>query len=92
MDGGQRRSLEEEHLNRFLKAPDQPSDCRSFGYMLSTYWANDQHVQKAIGVRQSWIKEWRRCNYGLSYMKDVASSITYHRDLTMKGYRALVYR
>lgn len=36
--------------------------------------------------------EWVRCHDGdLPYSKDIKSSIKYHRNLTSKGYRALVY-
>ncbi|KAI5314872.1 hypothetical protein L3X38_044048 [Prunus dulcis] len=38
-------------------------------------------------------KDWERCNQSLSssYTDDVSSSIDYHRNLTKKNLRALVY-
>ncbi|XP_044368290.1 serine carboxypeptidase-like 18 isoform X4 [Triticum aestivum] len=35
--------------------------------------------------------EWIQCNIGLPYTYETPSSIPYHLNLTMKGYRALVY-
>ncbi|RVW64882.1 Serine carboxypeptidase-like 18 [Vitis vinifera] len=37
-------------------------------------------------------KEWARCNESLSYTSNVFSSVDYHRNLTEKAYRALIYR
>ncbi|OEL38930.1 Serine carboxypeptidase-like 18 [Dichanthelium oligosanthes] len=37
--------------------------------------------------------EWVRCHDGdLPYSRDIKSSIKYHRNVTLKGYRVLVYR
>ncbi|KAF5177157.1 Serine carboxypeptidase-like, partial [Thalictrum thalictroides] len=68
-------------------------ECRSYGYMLSYYWANDDRVQKALNVRKGTIPEWIRCKYdGLNYLSDVKSSTAYHGYLSGKRrYRSLVY-
>ncbi|XP_024318828.1 serine carboxypeptidase-like 19 [Brachypodium distachyon] len=42
---------------------------------------------------QGSVEEWVRCHDGdLPYSKDIKSTIKYHRNITSKGYRALVYR
>jgi hypothetical protein len=42
---------------------------------------------------QGTVDEWVRCHDGdLPYTEDLKSAIKYHRNLTSRGYRALVYR
>ncbi|BFG42097.1 hypothetical protein CerSpe_283710 [Prunus speciosa] len=67
--------------------------CRNYNYPLSFIWANDKTVQNALHVREGTIKGWEKCNQSLSssYTGDVSSSIDYHRNLTKKNLRALVY-
>nr|BAO04183.1 putative acyl-glucose-dependent anthocyanin acyltransferase [Delphinium grandiflorum] len=66
--------------------------CRSYGYMLSYYWANDKEVQKALHIRKDTVPEWIRCNQeGLNYLYDNISSIGYHLYLSRKGCRSLIY-
>ncbi|XP_068655183.1 serine carboxypeptidase-like 18 isoform X2 [Aristolochia californica] len=71
--------------------PDPDIICRSYGYMLSHHWANNETVQQALNIRKGSIREWQRCNEFISYTRDVSSSIKYHRKLSSKGYRTLVY-
>ncbi|RVW64880.1 Serine carboxypeptidase-like 17 [Vitis vinifera] len=40
---------------------------------------------------QGTVKDWVRCNESLSYTSNVFSSVDYHRNLTKKAYRALIY-
>lgn len=69
-----------------------PFRCRIDGYWLSYYWANDKNVQDALHVRKGTIGEWVRCQQGnLNYTRTVTSSIPYHANLSMKGYRSLIY-
>ncbi|KAL6270654.1 hypothetical protein ACE6H2_027565 [Prunus campanulata] len=65
----------------------------NYNYLLSFIWANDKTVQNALHVREGTIKGWEKCNQSLSssYTGDVSSSIDYHRNLTKKNLRALVY-
>lgn len=65
--------------------------CRTYGYLLSKYWVNDKNVQKALGIREGTIGEWTRCSYGISYTREISSTIKYHLYLGKKGYRSLVY-
>ncbi|XP_021822254.1 serine carboxypeptidase-like 11 [Prunus avium] len=65
----------------------------SYNYLFAFIWANDKIVQDALNIREGTIKDWERCNQSLSssYTDDVSSSVDYHRNLTKKNLRALVY-
>ncbi|BFG42104.1 hypothetical protein CerSpe_283800 [Prunus speciosa] len=67
--------------------------CRSYNYIFCFIWANDKTVQNALNVREGTIKGWERCNQSIdsNYAYDVRTSIDYHRNLTKKNLRALVY-
>ncbi|XP_062189202.1 serine carboxypeptidase-like 19 isoform X2 [Phragmites australis] len=70
-----------------------PFGCLTYGYYLSYFWANDRRTRDALGIKKGSMEEWVRCHDGdLPYTKDLRSSIKYHRNLTSRGYRALVYR
>ncbi|XWS14809.1 hypothetical protein CRYUN_Cryun35bG0040300 [Craigia yunnanensis] len=89
-----RRRYLDEHHNELLD-PEPPTlptiGCRTYSYLLSSYWANDANVQKANNVRKGSIGQWRRCDYGLPYTSDLPSSFLYHVNLSTRGYRNLVY-
>ncbi|CAK7322541.1 unnamed protein product [Dovyalis caffra] len=59
--------------------------------LLATYWANDDNVWKALHVRKGSIGEWQRCDYKFPYTYEIQSSVKYHADLGIKGYRRLIY-
>jgi serine carboxypeptidase-like clade 1 len=40
---------------------------------------------------QGTVPLWLRCIKGITYLKDIQSSVKYHLDVTTKGYRSLVY-
>ncbi|CAK7330203.1 unnamed protein product [Dovyalis caffra] len=65
--------------------------CRHYNYVYIYIWANDKTVRDALHIRKGTKKDWKRCNKTLSYLKNVASAVDYHRNLTKKPYRALVY-
>ncbi|KAK9983230.1 hypothetical protein SO802_032755 [Lithocarpus litseifolius] len=87
-----RRSLY-ENLKAFLNSDssDPQLGCRSYGYLLSRYWANDDDVRKALHIRQGSIGEWQRCKSELYSTQVAASSFVYHVNLSTKGYRSLIY-
>nr|XP_017256825.1 PREDICTED: serine carboxypeptidase-like 3 isoform X5 [Daucus carota subsp. sativus] len=70
-------------------------------YQYAIAWTTDERVQKALHIReQGTIDEWVMCNtdhYDINrkdtdtYSYDIASSIAYHRNLTKKNCRALIY-
>ncbi|KAG9440608.1 hypothetical protein H6P81_020773 [Aristolochia fimbriata] len=74
-----------------IEQPIPDFTCRSYDYMLAHRWANNDTVQQALGIHKGTIREWQRCNYFIPYKNDVASALDYHRNLSTKGYRALVY-
>ncbi|KAK9270391.1 hypothetical protein L1049_025970 [Liquidambar formosana] len=70
----------------------EPTGCRSYGYLLSHYWVNDDSVQEALHIKKGSIGEWQRCTFGLQYTAfEIKSSFEYHVNLSTKGYRALIY-
>ncbi|KAF6169876.1 hypothetical protein GIB67_034268 [Kingdonia uniflora] len=87
-----RRYLE-EYLKNSLSDPDPEIPefgCRTYGYLLSHYWANDENVRKALRIKKGTVKTWTRC-YRLPYTKDVHSALNYHLNISLKGYRSLIY-
>ncbi|OEL35703.1 Serine carboxypeptidase-like 19 [Dichanthelium oligosanthes] len=60
---------------------------------LSYFWANNDATRDALGIKKGSLDEWVRCHTpGLpSTNQDIRSSIKYHRNVTLKGYRSLVY-
>ncbi|RLM69015.1 serine carboxypeptidase-like 11 [Panicum miliaceum] len=75
------------------RPPPRPSmDCQNYVTYLSYFWANSMATRDALGIEKGSKDEWVRCHdHDLPYSKDIKSSIKYHRNLTLKGYRALVY-
>ncbi|KAF3341796.1 Serine carboxypeptidase-like 1 [Carex littledalei] len=68
-----------------------PLECRESGYLLATFWANNETVRYMLGIRKGTVAGWHRCNYSLPYAKDIPSSLPYHLKVTNKGYPALIY-
>ncbi|KAK4274622.1 hypothetical protein QN277_017816 [Acacia crassicarpa] len=79
-------------LESHLSVPSSLS-CRTYGYLLSAQWANNPDVRKALGVREGSIGmgKWKRCNYGMDYKNEISTSLEYHKNLSRKGYRSLIY-
>lgn len=78
----------------------QQQRCRSDNYIYNVLWANDENVQRALGIRQGTVKEYEECNtdhYLIgkndtnTYSYNVVSSVPYHRNLTNKTCRALIF-
>uniref|UniRef100_A0ACD5UE21 Uncharacterized protein n=1 Tax=Avena sativa TaxID=4498 RepID=A0ACD5UE21_AVESA len=95
--GSRRKILSEEagiKMGKRLKNPPvrPPLHCVHYVHYLSYFWANDKHTRDALGIKKGTVDEWVRCRNGdMPYGRDIDSSIKYHRNLTAKGYRALVY-
>ncbi|RLM58486.1 hypothetical protein C2845_PM18G05790 [Panicum miliaceum] len=71
-------------LNRFTK---------TYKNYVSYFWANNNIIRDALGIKKGRMDEWLRCHdWDLPYSQDIKSNIKYHRNVTLKGYRALVYR
>ncbi|KAL5203670.1 hypothetical protein ABZP36_008541 [Zizania latifolia] len=91
-DNIDRRILKEER-EVIHHPPPQPSiKCNEYSNYLSYFWANNNATREALGIRKGTVNEWARCHdHDLPYTRDINSSIKYHRNVTLKGYRALVY-
>ncbi|KAL5204463.1 hypothetical protein ABZP36_009334 [Zizania latifolia] len=94
-DNIDRRILKEEReVNQVIHhPPPQPSiKCKDYSNYLSYFWANNNATRESLGIRKGTVNEWVRCHdHDLPYTRDINSSIKYHRNVTLKGYRALVY-
>ncbi|KAK1289116.1 Serine carboxypeptidase-like 7 [Acorus calamus] len=87
-----RRSLVMDSHMIFSPPPSNLTlGCRSYGFMLSYYWANNETVREALHIKKGTIKEWIRCNKQPNYVSDIPSSLPFHFDITTRGYRALIY-
>jgi len=87
------KSSEDECLTVQLQHGYQDRSCPTVDkYQLSNIWANNPYVRKAIHAQSEEITgEWKRCTHRFKYHYDFQSVVEYHRNLTRKGYRALIY-
>ncbi|KAF3340818.1 Serine carboxypeptidase-like 2 [Carex littledalei] len=67
-----------------------PLECRLSLHVIADFWANNGTVRDALGIRKGTIVNWHRCRT-LSYKYDVQTAVPYHRNVTSKGYSALIY-
>ncbi|PWA62138.1 sinapoylglucose 1 [Artemisia annua] len=75
--------------------------CRDDNYLYSSVWANSKDVREALHIREEFGEtEWVRCNdsmhfyfdkEAISYTHNVNSVVSYHRNLSEKNCRALIY-
>ncbi|KAL6854402.1 hypothetical protein ACP4OV_019305 [Aristida adscensionis] len=89
-----RKILKEGIIEALKRAPPRPPmDCVTYKNYLSYFWANNNVTRDVLGIKKGSREEWVRCHDGdsLPYSEDIKSSIKYHRNVTLKGYRALVY-
>uniref|UniRef100_A0A0D3HL78 Uncharacterized protein n=2 Tax=Oryza TaxID=4527 RepID=A0A0D3HL78_9ORYZ len=88
------RKILKEELGILKHRPLCPSiQCVSYSNYLSYFWANDNVTREYLGIKKGSVDEWIRCHDNdLPYTKDIKSSIQYHHNVTLNGYRALVYR
>ncbi|VAH40818.1 unnamed protein product [Triticum turgidum subsp. durum] len=73
--------------------PPRPQvDCHGYITYLAYVWANNNITRENLGIKEGSMGEWVRCHEkDLPFTHDIESSIKYHRNITSKGYRALVY-
>ncbi|CAH8312065.1 unnamed protein product [Eruca vesicaria subsp. sativa] len=69
----------------------QNPNCYMYRYVLSTYWANDKTVRKALQISEESIGEWIRCNLDIPYDHDIVSSVPYHKNNSISGYPSLIF-
>ncbi|KAG9447473.1 hypothetical protein H6P81_013601 [Aristolochia fimbriata] len=59
---------------------------------VATAWLNNEAVRSAIhGEQQNVAGSWDLCTDRITYYHDAGGMIKYHRNLTTKGYRALIF-
>ncbi|KAG7659413.1 Peptidase S10 serine carboxypeptidase [Arabidopsis suecica] len=80
----------ERHILHSCCETETPS-CYSYRFMLTTYWANDETVRKALQINKERRGEWIRCYRGIPYNHDINSSVPYHIYNSIDGYRSLIY-
>lgn len=53
-------------------------------------------TKKSISHHHKWlqgsIREWLRCNWDMPYKRNIWSSVPYHKNTSIKGYRSLIFR
>ncbi|KAI3841107.1 hypothetical protein MKX03_030759 [Papaver bracteatum] len=90
-----RRSMSEKHSKWPIQMDQDPQSpvlaCRSYGYLLSSYWINNHTVREALHIRNGTVDNWQRCNYGLQFEPNLGSSFNYHVNLSKRGSRSLIY-
>ena len=60
---------------------------------VATVWLNNADVRKAIHAEQTTvIGPWELCTDKITMYHDSGSMIPYHKNLTARGYRAIIYR
>ncbi|XP_024011873.1 serine carboxypeptidase-like 12 isoform X2 [Eutrema salsugineum] len=66
-------------------------NCYTYGYSLSSYWANDDSVRNTLQVEKGSNRKWSRCNYDTPYKIDIISSVPYHKNNSVNGYPSLIF-
>lgn len=87
------KSSEDGYLTVQLQLGYRDRSCPTVDkYRLSYIWANNPWARKAIHAQSEDITgQWQRCTHDFLYIQKVLSVVEYHRNLTRKGYRALIY-
>ncbi|KAJ3672800.1 hypothetical protein LUZ60_006174 [Juncus effusus] len=81
----------EEFELGMIEPTDSSFKCRSDAYLLEGYWANDNLTREALHITKGTVEEWGRCKAELPFAHDLPSTLQYHRNVTTRGYRALVF-
>ncbi|CAF2049728.1 hypothetical protein BRARA_I04557 [Brassica rapa] len=66
-------------------------DCYYYLYYLIECWANNERVREALHVEKGTKGHWQRCNWTIPYNQDIISSVPYHMNNSISGYRSLIY-
>ncbi|KFK25893.1 hypothetical protein AALP_AA8G176200 [Arabis alpina] len=59
--------------------------------LLSSLWANDESVRNTLHVVKGSIGDWSRCFPFVTYNPNIKSSVPYHMNNSIKGYRSLIF-
>ncbi|XP_024020358.1 serine carboxypeptidase-like 18 [Morus notabilis] len=85
------RQSSEDNFVGFVPLPFKNLCQIEAGRWLTKNWGNKKEVKKSLKVREETKTTWTRCNRSIPYTFDVQSSVVYHRNLTKKFLRALIY-
>ncbi|XAR60886.1 Carboxypeptidase C [Bertholletia excelsa] len=67
-------------------------DVPCFDDEIATSWLNSESVRKAIHAEQESVAgRWELCTDRIIFRHDAGSMIKYHKNLTSRGFRALIY-
>ncbi|XP_056844799.1 serine carboxypeptidase-like 10 isoform X6 [Raphanus sativus] len=66
-------------------------DCYYYLHYLIESWANNERVREALHVQKGTKGHWKRCNRTIPYSSDIISSVPYHVNNSIRGYRSLIY-
>ncbi|KAG7601723.1 Alpha/Beta hydrolase fold [Arabidopsis thaliana x Arabidopsis arenosa] len=84
-----RRVMKEFSVNDSSSLP--PPSCFTYRYFLSAFWANDENVRRALGVKKE-VGKWNRCNsQNIPYTFEIFNAVPYHVNNSLKGFRSLIY-
>ncbi|XP_057738554.1 serine carboxypeptidase-like 18 [Arachis stenosperma] len=87
-----RRSITEIYPLKFVSNTRlglPPLNCRTYGYFLSSYWANDDKVQNALNIQKGTKKKWQRCTYNILNKKQIHKNLLQYDDIcNCQGWRA----
>ncbi|CAF2136264.1 unnamed protein product, partial [Brassica napus] len=78
-------------LLRNVSAPLIADGCYIYTDLIASLWANDESVRKALHVVKGSIEKWVRCSSGKPYDFDIKSSVPYHMNNSIKGYRSIIF-
>ncbi|KAJ4876732.1 Serine carboxypeptidase-like 16 [Raphanus sativus] len=76
------------------KNPSNPYDTSPDGHRLTVQsfrWANEESVRRALHVEKGSIGEWSRCPRKMPYKSDINSSVPYHKNNSIQGFRSLIF-
>ncbi|KAF8087527.1 hypothetical protein N665_0581s0015 [Sinapis alba] len=71
---------------------DPSPDCYDYRYVLTTYWANDESVRRALHINKESKGKWVRCDWDMPYTNDIKNSVPYHMNNSINGYPSLIFR
>ncbi|XP_062006124.1 serine carboxypeptidase-like 20 [Rosa rugosa] len=75
-----------------LAAKSNSRSVPCFNDEVATKWLNDPAVREAIHAKPASVSgPWELCSDRISYYHDAGSMIPYHRNLTTKGYKAIIF-
>ena len=78
-------------MYKMLFTSGRYTDCYHYSFQI-TKSKNEKITSYCYDDTQGTILNWVRCNKTLSYTYDVISTVEYHRNLTKRNYRSLIYR